>query len=146
MQLLGSAVPSYSKLQWLVSFQHCSRLFWQEMAMVWFRKASEQGHPHSAYNLAVGHFTGIKTGRGFDAWSFVWYMKVMSWRDTLRLGELTWADGKRPPSSKYLNDINRIKMVLEWGLWRKTTQCLLLESSCPIVQITFFSNYKHWSR
>ena len=32
------------------------------MAMVWFRKASEQGHPHSAYNLAVGHFTGIKTG------------------------------------------------------------------------------------
>jgi len=33
--------------------------------MVWFRKASEQGHPHSAYNLAVGHFTGIKTGAPF---------------------------------------------------------------------------------
>ncbi len=30
--------------------------------MAWFRKAAEQGHPHSSYNLAVGHFTGIKTG------------------------------------------------------------------------------------
>jgi TPR repeat protein len=31
--------------------------------MAWFRKAAEQGHPNSAYNLAVGHFTGIKTGK-----------------------------------------------------------------------------------
>ena len=30
--------------------------------MGWFRKAAEQGHPDSSYNLAVGHFTGIKTG------------------------------------------------------------------------------------
>ena len=95
--LIGSAVPSYSKLRWLVSFQHCSRLLWQEMAMVWFRKASEQGHPHSAYNLAVGHFTGIKTGRGFDAWSFdLWKW----WVEEILKGFESWhGDGKRPPSS-----------------------------------------------
>ena len=29
--------------------------------MQWFRKASDQGHPHASYNLAIGHLTGIKT-------------------------------------------------------------------------------------
>ncbi|KAL5022433.1 hypothetical protein ScPMuIL_001588 [Solemya velum] len=33
----------------------------QERAMEWFRKASDQGHPHAAYNLAIGHLKGIKT-------------------------------------------------------------------------------------
>ncbi|WAR12160.1 ESIB-like protein [Mya arenaria] len=32
-----------------------------EMSMKWFRKASDQGHPHAAYNLAVGHLKGMKT-------------------------------------------------------------------------------------
>lgn len=32
-----------------------------EKAMEWFRKAADQGHPHAAYNLAVGHLKGMKT-------------------------------------------------------------------------------------
>ncbi|XP_064466468.1 secretory immunoglobulin A-binding protein EsiB-like [Ornithodoros turicata] len=31
------------------------------MAFYWFRKAADQGHPHSAYNLAVGHMQGFST-------------------------------------------------------------------------------------
>jgi len=27
--------------------------------MEWFRKASDQGHPHASYNLAIGHMQGI---------------------------------------------------------------------------------------
>lgn len=30
-------------------------------AFHWFRKAADQGHPHSAYNLAVGHMQGYDT-------------------------------------------------------------------------------------
>ncbi|OQR77621.1 hypothetical protein BIW11_06961 [Tropilaelaps mercedesae] len=30
-------------------------------AMKWFRKSADQGHPHSAYNLAVGHMQGVPT-------------------------------------------------------------------------------------
>ncbi|XP_015930694.1 uncharacterized protein [Parasteatoda tepidariorum] len=30
-------------------------------AMDWFRKAADQGHPHSAYNLAVAHMQGFDT-------------------------------------------------------------------------------------
>lgn len=30
-------------------------------AMKWFRQAADQGHPHAAYNLAVGHLKGLKT-------------------------------------------------------------------------------------
>ncbi|XP_059084056.1 uncharacterized protein LOC131881257 isoform X3 [Tigriopus californicus] len=33
----------------------------EELAMKWFRKASDNGHPHAAYNLAIGHLQGIKT-------------------------------------------------------------------------------------
>ena len=33
----------------------------QELAMQWFRKAADQGHPHASYNLAIGHLTGVKT-------------------------------------------------------------------------------------
>lgn len=29
--------------------------------MEWFKKAAEQGHPHSSYNLAVGHLNGLQT-------------------------------------------------------------------------------------
>lgn len=32
-----------------------------EKAMEWFKKASDQGHPHASFNLAVGHLKGIKT-------------------------------------------------------------------------------------
>ncbi|XP_005103522.1 secretory immunoglobulin A-binding protein EsiB [Aplysia californica] len=32
-----------------------------DKAMEWFKKASDQGHPHAAYNLAVGHLKGYKT-------------------------------------------------------------------------------------
>ena len=29
--------------------------------LLWtFRKASDQGHPHASYNLAVGHIQGIR--------------------------------------------------------------------------------------
>ncbi|VDH93957.1 uncharacterized protein LOC143080534 [Mytilus galloprovincialis] len=31
-------------------------------AMEWFKKASDQGHPHASYNLAIGHMKGYKTG------------------------------------------------------------------------------------
>lgn len=31
-------------------------------AMVWYKKAADQGHPHSAYNLAVGHLQGLNVG------------------------------------------------------------------------------------
>ncbi|KAK6185549.1 hypothetical protein SNE40_007757 [Patella caerulea] len=30
-------------------------------AMEWFRKAADQGHPHAAFNLAIGHMKGYKT-------------------------------------------------------------------------------------
>lgn len=30
-------------------------------AMKWFRKAADQGHPHAAYNLAIGHLKGIES-------------------------------------------------------------------------------------
>lgn len=30
-------------------------------AMRWFRKSADQGHAHSAYNLAVGHMQGLET-------------------------------------------------------------------------------------
>ena len=30
--------------------------------MEWFRRAAKKGHPYSAYNLAIGHLTGLKTG------------------------------------------------------------------------------------
>ncbi|XP_078062629.1 uncharacterized protein LOC144488430 [Mustelus asterias] len=33
----------------------------EEMAMEWFRKAAEQGHPLSSYNLAVGKLKQITT-------------------------------------------------------------------------------------
>ena len=33
----------------------------QQTAMDWFEQAAKKGHPHSAYNLAVGHLTGLKT-------------------------------------------------------------------------------------
>jgi len=29
--------------------------------MRWFRLASDQGHPHASYNLAIGHLQGIQT-------------------------------------------------------------------------------------
>uniref|UniRef100_A0A6A7G815 ERAD-associated E3 ubiquitin-protein ligase component HRD3A-like n=1 Tax=Hirondellea gigas TaxID=1518452 RepID=A0A6A7G815_9CRUS len=32
------------------------------MAMVWYKKAADQGHPHSSYNLAVGHLQGLDVG------------------------------------------------------------------------------------
>lgn len=31
-------------------------------AMVWYKKAAMQGHPHSSYNLAVGHLQGLDVG------------------------------------------------------------------------------------
>ncbi|KAL1428897.1 hypothetical protein MTO96_016650 [Rhipicephalus appendiculatus] len=31
------------------------------MAFYWFRKSANQGHAHSAYNLAVGHMQGFPT-------------------------------------------------------------------------------------
>lgn len=34
------------------------------IAFQWFRKAADQGHPHSAYNLAVGHMQGFRTDVG----------------------------------------------------------------------------------
>lgn len=30
-------------------------------AFKWFRRSADNGHPHSAYNLAVGHLSGYKT-------------------------------------------------------------------------------------
>jgi TPR repeat protein len=30
-------------------------------AMEWFKKAADQGHPHAAYNVALGHIKGIRT-------------------------------------------------------------------------------------
>jgi TPR repeat protein len=27
--------------------------------MEWFKKAADQGHPHSSYNLAIGHLKGL---------------------------------------------------------------------------------------
>ena len=30
-------------------------------AMKYFRLAADQGHPHAAYNLAIGHLQGIET-------------------------------------------------------------------------------------
>ena len=30
-------------------------------AFYWFRRSADQGHPHSAYNLAVGHLSGYRT-------------------------------------------------------------------------------------
>jgi len=30
-------------------------------AMKWFRTAADAGHPHAAYNLAIGHLSGYKT-------------------------------------------------------------------------------------
>ncbi|XP_025113882.1 uncharacterized protein LOC112575945 [Pomacea canaliculata] len=32
-----------------------------DKAMEWFRKAADQGHPHAAYNLAIGHLKGYQT-------------------------------------------------------------------------------------
>jgi len=32
-----------------------------DKAMEWFKKASDQGHAHAAYNLAIGHLKGYKT-------------------------------------------------------------------------------------
>ncbi len=29
--------------------------------MEWFRKAADAGHPHAAYNLAIGHLKGMTT-------------------------------------------------------------------------------------
>ena len=29
--------------------------------MKYFRLAADQGHPHAAYNLAIGHLQGIET-------------------------------------------------------------------------------------
>ncbi|XP_048768025.2 secretory immunoglobulin A-binding protein EsiB-like isoform X1 [Ostrea edulis] len=31
-------------------------------AMEHFKKAADQGHPHAAYNLAIGHLKGYKSG------------------------------------------------------------------------------------
>ncbi|KAK2192254.1 hypothetical protein NP493_36g06019 [Ridgeia piscesae] len=31
------------------------------IAMHWFKKAADQGHPHASYNVAVGHLQGIRT-------------------------------------------------------------------------------------
>lgn len=36
-------------------------LQWYFYAFLPTRKASDQGHPHAAYNLAVGHLKGMKT-------------------------------------------------------------------------------------
>lgn len=36
----------------------------QNLAMDWFRRAADQGHPHSSYNLAIGHLNGLKTDLG----------------------------------------------------------------------------------
>ncbi len=33
----------------------------EEEAMRWFRRAADAGHPEAAYNLAVGHLTGVRT-------------------------------------------------------------------------------------
>ena len=30
--------------------------------MDWFKMAAQKGHPHSSYNVAIGHLTGYKTG------------------------------------------------------------------------------------
>lgn len=30
--------------------------------MEWYSQAAAQGHPHSSYNLAIGHLSGLKTG------------------------------------------------------------------------------------
>ena len=32
-----------------------------EKAMEWYKKAADQGHVHSAYNLGVGHLKGMRT-------------------------------------------------------------------------------------
>lgn len=32
--------------------------------MEWYSKAAAQGHPHSSYNLAIGHLSGMKTQLG----------------------------------------------------------------------------------
>ena len=29
--------------------------------MEWLKLAADQGHPHAAYNVAVGHIQGLKT-------------------------------------------------------------------------------------
>lgn len=34
----------------------------ESAAFHWWRKAAEGGHGHSAYNLAVGHLSGYRTG------------------------------------------------------------------------------------
>lgn len=34
----------------------------ESAAFHWWRKAAEAGHGHSAYNLAVGHLSGYRTG------------------------------------------------------------------------------------
>ena len=36
----------------------------QVQAMKYFRLAADQGHPHAAYNLAIGHLQGIETDVG----------------------------------------------------------------------------------
>ena len=33
----------------------------QVQAMKYFRLAADQGHPHAAYNLAIGHLQGIES-------------------------------------------------------------------------------------
>lgn len=33
----------------------------ERKAMEWYKKAADQGHPHSSYNLAIGHLKGIRT-------------------------------------------------------------------------------------
>jgi hypothetical protein len=34
----------------------------EDLAMQWYKEAAEQGHPHAAYNLAIGHLRGLKSG------------------------------------------------------------------------------------
>lgn len=62
--LHGKGVPKDQVIE--LQFSMCAILFsgkycLQELAMKWFRKAADQGHPHASYNLAIGHLTGIRT-------------------------------------------------------------------------------------
>lgn len=48
------------------------------MAMEYFKKASDQGHPHSAYNLAIGHLKGMKTNIDQTYNSFIKILSLIS--------------------------------------------------------------------
>ena len=68
-------------------------------AMKWFKKAADQGHPHSSYNLAVGHLQGLHQdlqpgygeltewwcGGGFRRYT-TWFRMVVGAIDVIRHG------------------------------------------------------------